>query len=269
MDILYFLSYLLIVSLSFIIAICLSLAINNVPSTFTIYLSKFNLLLPIEISSEKVHGLVFDDLSLSVNSPRMILSESNKLPPINNSNTFFTKGLMSTVLSPDSSYLTNDSAGLSSLQQLPQQQLDNLSRHQNQILQKNVIYQYPKLISGSWVLNVSQGLVTDFHTNFKMVKINGFDKHFVEILNFKNADKSSIMLDQFSNTTIDGFVDIKIDNQLFKENIPLTIKIFQINTIALAIEDEVVANLFYHSPLLGLMDSFKDFENDQLLAYEE
>jgi hypothetical protein len=215
---------------------------------------------------------VYDDLILSIIPENVIISENdnnNNLPPINNSNTFFTKGLLSTVLTPDSSYSTKNISGLLSQEQQQQQHMANLSRSQNHTVQTNLFYLYPQLVSGSWVLNVSNGLVTDFQANFKLVTINGIDKHFVDIMNFRNADGSSIIFDQFSNTTINGFADIKVDNEIFQNDFPMTIQIFKINTITLDIKDEIVANIFYNNDLLGITDSFKNFKNDELLIFDE
>ena len=254
----------------------IAIAVAYVPFSLAVYLPHFELLLPIERFFEIAYGQVYDDLFLSVNPEQMIISESNNPSIINNSNTFFTKGLLSTVLTPDPSYLTkNTSELLSQQQQQPssqqqqQQQQDNLSSSQNQTVQTDLLYLYPKLVSGSWVLNVSKGLVTDFQANFKLLPINGIDKHFVDILNFRNADGSFVTFDQFSNTTINGFADIKIDNELFQKDFPITIQLFKINTIALEMDEEIVSNIFYNNNLLGITDSFKNFKSDELLILDE
>lgn len=248
----------------------IAIAVTYVPFSLAVYLPHFELHLPIERFSEIAHGQVHDNnLFLSVNPQPMIISESNNLPLINNSNTFFTKGLMSTVLTPDPSYMTKNISELLSQQQQQQQKMDNLSSSQNQTVQTDLLYLYPKLVSGSWVLNVSQGLVTDFQANFKLLPINGIDKHFVDILNFRNADGSSIIFNQFSNTTINGYADIKIDNELFQKDFPITIQIFKINTINLDIKEVIVSNIFYNNDLLGITDSFKNFKNDELLIFDE
>ena len=247
--------------------------ITHVPFTLDIYLSHFELFLSTEIFSEIAHGLEYDELILSIIPEHVLISENNNNnnpSTINNSNTFFTKGLLSTVLTPDPSYLTKNISGLLSQEQRQQQQhMDNLSRYQNQTVQSNWFYLYPQLVSGSWVLNVSNGLVTDFQANFKLVTINGIDKHFVDIINFRNAEGSSIIFDQFSNTTINGFADLKVDNEIFQNDFPMTIQIFKINTITLDIKDEMVANIFYNNDLLGITDSFKNFKNDELLIFDE
>ncbi|HYG00032.1 MAG TPA: hypothetical protein VD815_08060 [Candidatus Saccharimonadales bacterium] len=227
----------------------------------------------IERYFEIAHGFTHDDLFLSVDPQSIVISESNDLPLINNSNTFFAKGLVATVVSPDPSYLSKNISGQASIQQQQEQEQQlNQSRQnssKNQIVETTLLYLYPRLASGSWALNVSKGVVIDFQADFKLVTINGMDKHFVQILNFRNADDFPAIFDQFSNTTINGFADIKIDNDLFRKDFPLTIQIFKINTIALDFKDELVANIFYNNNLLGITDSFKNFKNDELLIVDE
>ena len=138
----------------------------------------------------------------------------------------------------------------------------------NQTSESIVLHNFQKLVSGTWSLNVSRGLVTDFHANFKLLTVNGIDKHFIELLNFQNSNGSSITFNQFSNTPINGFADIKIDDELFQSKFPLTIQIFNINTIVLTIKDETVSNIFYNNNLLGITDSFKNFKGDELLIFE-
>jgi hypothetical protein len=139
----------------------------------------------------------------------------------------------------------------------------------NQTIQTDLFYLYPKLVSGVWSLNVSRGLVTDFHANFKLITINGIDKHFVELLNFQNVNDSLVRFSQFSSTPINGFVDVKIDNKIFMNKVPITIQLFKINTVNLTIRNAVVANIFYDNEILGITDSFKNFKNDELLILEE
>lgn len=200
-------------------------------------------------------GMNYNNLLLSVNTQTVGGEIDEGLPPINNSNTFYTKGLLSTVLFPDNSEINQNLSGS------PPTSL-------NQTSESIVFYSFQKLVSGTWSLNVSRGLVTDFHANFKLLTVNGIEKHFIEILNFQNSNDSSITFNQFSNTPINGFADIKIDDELFQSKFPLTIQIFNINTIVLTIKDETVGNIFYNNNLLGITDSFKNFKGDELLIFE-
>jgi len=221
-------------------------------------------------SHPQVYAQISDDLLLpgnpqySQNPNNPSSSSALSSSAINNSNTFFTKGLLATVLTPSPSYLKSQ---MPAEIQNPQQRPGNTDG--NQTIQTDLFYLYPKLVSGVWSLNVSRGLVTDFHANFKLITINGIDKHFVELLNFKNINDSLVRFSQFSNTSIHGFVDVKIDNEIFMNKVPITIQLFKINTVNLNIRDPLVANIFYDNELLGITDSFKNFKNDELLILEE
>lgn len=221
-------------------------------------------------SFPKIYAQISDDLLLpgnplySQNPNNQPSSNAFSSSAINNSNTFFTKGLLATVLTPSPSYLKSH---MPVEIQNYQQKLGNADG--NQTIQTDLFYLYPKLVSGVWSLNVSRGLVTDFHANFKLITINGIDKHFVELLNFHGVNNSLVRFNQFSSTSINGFVDVKIDNEIFMNKVPITIQLFKINTVNLTIRDALVANIFYNNELLGITDSFKNFKNDELLILEE
>lgn len=205
-------------------------------------------------------GMTLDNFLLSINSQTDGGMDDEGLPSINNSNTFYTKGLLSTVVFHDYNEINQNLSG-----PVPPPSSPSL----NQTSEPTILYSFPKLVSGTWSLNVSRGLVTDFHANFKLLTVNGIEKHFIEIVNFQNSNGSSITFNQFSNTRINGFADIKIDNDLFQSKFPLTIQIFNINTIVLTIKDETIANIFYNNDLLGITDSFKNFKGDELLIFDE
>lgn len=208
-------------------------------------------------------GMTFNNFLLSVNSQTAGgIVDDEGLPLINNSNTFYTKGLLSTVVFHDYNEINQNLSGSVPPPQSPPSFL-------NQTSETTILYSFPKLVSGTWSLNVSRGLVTDFHANFKLLTVNGIEKHFIEIINFQNSNGSSITFNQFSNTPVNGFADIKIDDVLFQSKFPLTIQIFNINTIVLTIKDETVGNIFYNNDLLGITDSFKNFKGDELLIFED
>ena len=204
-------------------------------------------------------GMTLDNFLLSINSQTDGGMDDEGLPSINNSNTFYTKGLLSTVVFHDYNEINQNLSG----------PVPPPSSSLNQTSEPTILYSFPKLVSGTWSLNVSRGLVTDFQANFKLLTVNGIEKHFIEIVNFQNSNGSSITFNQFSNTPINGFADIKIDDELFQSKFPLTIQIFNINTIVLTIKDETIANIFYNNDLLGITDSFKNFKGDELLIFDE
>ena len=134
--------------LTFIVTLVITFTIVFLPFSLSIYSPEFKMIVYIERYFEIAHGFTHDDLLLSVDPQSIVRSESNDLLLINNSNTFFTKGLLSTVLTPDPSYLTQNISGLLSQQQ-HQQHMDNLSRYQNQTVQSNWFYLYPQFFGSS------------------------------------------------------------------------------------------------------------------------
>lgn len=233
-------------------------------STLSIYLFTYLLDLTAGNAFETAYGKLYEPISLNTYSDFQISGNKDRLFHVNSSNTFFTKGLLSTVLSPDPTYMTKFPS-ISTNQQ--EKRLIHQNQTQNQNIQNYIIYKYPKLVSGKWKLNVSQGWVTNFEAKFKLIKINGVDKHYLEILNFQHVNNSSINFEQFSTTSIQGLVDIKIDKEIFHKDIPITIQIFRINTIALIFHSELINRILYNNVILGIMDSFRNFNDQEILIY--
>jgi hypothetical protein len=203
-----------------------------------------------------IYGLSSNNFALSIDAETKI---GDTLPEINSSNTFFAKGLLSSVLFPNYDILKhsiNDSSNSINF---------NNSKNDNNI--KISLYEFPKLISGNWNLNVTKGTVINFHGAFKLVTTDGLEKQFIEIINFQNKN-TSVILNPYLNTTINGYVDIKIDDQLFESKLPIEIKLNKINTIAIFIDEKSLNNLFYNNPIQGIVDSFKNFKNDEILILD-
>jgi hypothetical protein len=181
------------------------------------------------------------------------------LPEVNDSNTFSTNGFLSSVLFPNYDILLhniNDSYSLLND--------NNLKKDKDNI--NSSLYEFPKLISGTWVLNVTQGNVTNFYSVFKLVSSDGLEKHFLEINNFQNSDtNTSIILNPYTYTILNGYADIKIDDQLFESHLPLKIELNRINTIIISMNKQSINDLLFDNPIYGVVDSFKNFKNDELL----
>ena len=178
------------------------------------------------------------------------------MPKINDTNTFSTKGLLSSVLFPD--YDINGSFNSEKNNIFKNETIANISK-----------YEFPKIISGNWALNVTQGNVTDFHGIFKLITSDGLEKHFVKINNFENNNNVSIILNPYTKTIINGYIDFIIDDQLFESHLPIKIQLNRINTIIIFIDKQTVSDLLYNNPIYGIVDSFKNFKNDELLVKNE
>jgi hypothetical protein len=59
-----------------------------------------------------------------------------------------------------------------------------------------------------------------------------------------------------------------IDGQLFESGLPLKIKLTKINTIEISLDKQSVSDLFLNNPIHGIVDSFKNFKNDELLILD-
>ena len=178
------------------------------------------------------------------------------MPEINDTNTFSAKGLLSSVLFPD--YDINRSFNSEKDDSFRNETIVNMSK-----------YEFPKIISGNWTLNVTQGNVTDFNSVFKLITSDGLEKHFVKINNFENNNNISIILNPYTKTTINGYVDFIIDDQLFESHLPIKIQLNRINTIVISIDKQTVSDLLFDNPIYGVADSFKNFRNDELLVKNE
>jgi hypothetical protein len=75
-------------------------------------------------------------------------------------------------------------------------------------------------------------------------------------------------LNPYANTIINGYVDIKIDDQLFESHSPIKIELNRINTIIVNINKQSVSNLLFNNPIYGISNSFKNFRNDELLILD-
>jgi hypothetical protein len=209
----------------------------------------------------KNYVMTYDLISNDFASPFDTKTEvgDSGLTEINSSNTFFAKGLLSSVLFP---YYNISEHGIS--------KPSNPFYFDNPENEKNAntsLYEFPKLISGNWILNVSKGTVTNFHSAFKLLSTDGLEKHYVELIDFQNKNMP-VILNPYANTTINGYVDIVIDGQLFESGLPLKIKLTKINTIEISLDKQSVSDLFLNNPIHGIVDSFKNFKNDELLILD-
>ena len=78
----------------------------------------------------------------------------------------------------------------------------------------------------------------------------------------------SIILNPYSNTIINGYVDFKIDDQLFESNLPIKIQFNRINTITISFDKQTVNDLLFNNPIYGIINSFKNFRNEELLVLD-
>lgn len=200
-------------------------------------------------------GFLLDNFVLSIDAGQTNMVDG-ELPETNGSNTFFAKGLLSSVLFPYYNALEFD---------VNDPSISNNSS--NDADTEASLFEFPKLISGNWVLNVTQGNVAVFHSLFKLVTSDGLEKHFVELINFQNQN-TSVILNPYSNTVINGYIDMKIDGQLFDSDLPIEITLNKINTIALSMDNQSISDFFFNNQIRGIVDSFRNYEGAELLVLD-
>ncbi len=200
-------------------------------------------------------GFLLDNFVLSIDAGQTNTVDGG-LPETNGSNTFFAKGLLSSVLFPYYNALELD-INVSSTSNNSSNEADT----------EGSLFEFPKLISGNWVLNVTQGNVEAFHSLFKLVTSDGLEKHFVELINFQDQN-TSVVLNPYSNTVINGYVDMKIDGQLFDSDLPIEIRLNKINTIALSMDNQSISDFFFDNQIRGIVDSFRNYEGAELLILD-
>jgi hypothetical protein len=200
-------------------------------------------------------GFLLDNFMLSIDTGQTNTVDG-RLPQTNGSNTFFAKGLLSSVLFPYYNALEFDVSDPS---------ISNNSS--SDAYTEASLFEFPKLISGNWVLNVTQGNVAVFHSLFKLVTSDGLEKHFVELFDFQNQN-TSVILNPYSNTVINGYIDMKIDGQLFDSGLPIEIRLNKINTIALSMDNQSISEFFFNNQIQGIVDSFRNYEGVELLILD-
>ena len=200
-------------------------------------------------------AFLLDNFMLSIDADQTNMVDG-ELPETNGSNTFFAKGLLSSVLFPYYNGLEFD---------INDHSISNNSS--NDTGTEASLFEFPKLISGNWVLNVTQGTVTVFHSLFKLVTSDGLEKHSVELNNFQNQN-TSVILNPYSNTVINGYIDMKIDGQLFDSDLPIEIRLNKINTIALSMDNQSISDFFFNNQIRGIDDAFGNNKGAELLIID-
>ena len=116
-------------------------------------------------------------------------------------------------------------------------------------------------LDGKWKLEVINGNVTDFHSKFTMVHLDGTNRHYMILMNFKqdNATAGTVQVQPDGTTTIKGILDVieKSDflNPEFND-VNTTITINKYNTISINVDDAQTNQHFAGQPIRGVVDEF-------------
>jgi hypothetical protein len=117
------------------------------------------------------------------------------------------------------------------------------------------------ILDGKWKLEVINGNVTDFSSKFTMVHLDGTNRHYMILINFKqdNSTAGTIQVQPDGTTTIKGILDI-IEKKDFLNpewsEVNTQITINKYNTISINVDDEQTDQHFNGQPLRGVVDKF-------------
>ncbi|HJT85683.1 MAG TPA: hypothetical protein VJ697_14470, partial [Nitrososphaeraceae archaeon] len=121
--------------------------------------------------------------------------------------------------------------------------------------------QTSSVLDGKWKLDVVNGNVTDFGSKFTMVHLDGTDRHYMILMNFKqdNATAGTIQVQPDGTTTINGILDVIEKSDFLNpefDNVKTQITINKYNTISIDIDDAQTNQHFNGQPLRGVVDEF-------------
>ncbi|HJT84791.1 MAG TPA: hypothetical protein VJ697_09945, partial [Nitrososphaeraceae archaeon] len=121
--------------------------------------------------------------------------------------------------------------------------------------------QTSSVLDGKWKLEVVNGNVTDFGSKFTMVHLDGTNRHYMILMNFKqdNATTGTIQVQPDGTTTIKGILDVIEKSDFLNpefDNVKTQITINKYNTISIDIDDAQTNQHFNGQPLRGVVDEF-------------
>ena len=117
------------------------------------------------------------------------------------------------------------------------------------------------VLDGKWKLEVVNGNATDFSSKFTMVHLDGTNRHYMILMNFKqdNTTAGTIQVQPDGTTTIRGILDV-IEKKDFLNpefnDVNTQITINKYNTISINVDDAQTNQHFAGQPIRGVVDEF-------------
>jgi hypothetical protein len=124
----------------------------------------------------------------------------------------------------------------------------------------NITNVFKVILTGDWILNVRNGTVTNFETNFLASPRDGSMGHIHQITNFSEneEDRGMIILptsDNNSNSlSINGTADIKINGITIWNDVGISITISKGKTITIDPDDKDTENHFGNQQVYGIVN---------------
>jgi hypothetical protein len=117
------------------------------------------------------------------------------------------------------------------------------------------------VLDGKWKLEVINGNVTDFISKFTMVHLDGTNRHYIILMNFKqdNATAGTVQVQPDGTTTIKGILDVIEKSDFLNpefDDVNTQITINKYNTISINVDDAQTNQHFAGQPIRGVVDEF-------------
>lgn len=127
------------------------------------------------------------------------------------------------------------------------------------------------VLSGDWNLTVNAGKVTDFTAKFIKVLNDSSKWHTHDIINFKPSDINNtiVQLSPDKSASIQGTVDIKLNNTSAWNNVKTNILISKGKVITINLDNNATSNHFQGQPIYGVVESIKDANGNELLRAQQ
>jgi hypothetical protein len=110
------------------------------------------------------------------------------------------------------------------------------------------------LLGGEWNLGVVNGKPIDFNADFTMVRMNGTDRHTMNLMHFRANDNSTVVLSDDGSTTMNGIIDIMGHGHLLWMNVTSQISLNGYNTIIITVDNEQTEDHFPNG-IHGIVES--------------
>jgi hypothetical protein len=114
----------------------------------------------------------------------------------------------------------------------------------------------PYILGGDWNMNVNNGNVTSFDSNFTMVHTDGTEKHTHDITNFvSNPDSAPLQPNTNETALVIGNSNIGVDGSPKWNNVETTLILDKLSTLSIIVDSNATDNHFKNQPIYGIVTS--------------
>jgi hypothetical protein len=109
------------------------------------------------------------------------------------------------------------------------------------------------ILTGEWILNINEGIVTNFAANFLASPMDGSRPHTHQIMNLESHNEDSPLLLQNNSISINGNADIKINGVTVWQDVDILIQIINGSTIMIDPDDADTEGHFGDQSVYGIV----------------